>query len=157
MLALLLDELCHEAGPARLVARSNPGTVICVKIFKERDVITPVWIVLECFIPTKDSAASLLIAQKDPHHAMGNVIRNFIQRNLVARKCWAFHEEVIAVIMMKLLERFHDQVIDREPDRTPPIRIASEHARCRLAGRIRNAMLLTVGVQDKRAVAMELR
>src|SRR5438876_602972 len=40
----------------------------------------------------------------------------------------AFDFEIVAVVMMKLLEGFDQEVIDREPDRTAPVGVAAENA-----------------------------
>ena len=33
----------------------------------------------------------------------------------------AFHLEIVAVVMMKLLERFDQEIIGRKPNRAPPV------------------------------------
>ena len=45
----------------------------------------------------------------------------------------AFDLEIVAVVVMELLQRLDDQVVDREPDRPAPVRVAAEHARIRFA------------------------
>ena len=41
-------------------------------------------------------------------------------------------EEVVAVVVVELLERLDQQVVDREPDRAAPVRVAAEQSRPRL-------------------------
>lgn len=57
-LAALFDELSNESRPPSLVARSDPGAVIPVKVFVKVDVVAPVWIVLELLEPTVDGASA---------------------------------------------------------------------------------------------------
>ena len=38
----------------------------------------------------------------------------------------ALHLEIVAVVVMEFLQRFDDQEIDREPDRSAPVGIAAE-------------------------------
>ena len=46
---VLLDELGDQSGPTGLVARADPGAVVAVEVFVERDQIAPVRVVLEFF------------------------------------------------------------------------------------------------------------
>src|SRR5437588_10284248 len=46
----------------------------------------------------------------------------------------AFDFEIVAVVMMKLLERFDEQIIDRKPNRSAPIGIAAEDSGLRFGG-----------------------
>src|SRR5688572_31262528 len=47
----------------------------------------------------------------------------------------ALHAEVVAVVVMKLLQRLDDEVVHREPDRAAPVRVAAEQAGVRLSDR----------------------
>ena len=46
---VLLDEFGNQSGPAGLMARADPGAVVAMEVFVERDQIAPVWVVLEFF------------------------------------------------------------------------------------------------------------
>src|SRR6516164_11281759 len=54
LLRELLDEVCHERGPACLVRGAATAPVLAVKIFMEQDVILEVRIGLELFIIAED-------------------------------------------------------------------------------------------------------
>ena len=70
MLTLLLNQLRHETRPTRLMTRANARAIIAVEVLVERDVIAPVWVILERFVSAKNGAASVRIAQEDIDHAM---------------------------------------------------------------------------------------
>ena len=59
VLTLLLDQLRHETCPTCLMARADASASIAVEIFMEGDVIAPVRVILECFVSSKNSAASI--------------------------------------------------------------------------------------------------
>ena len=46
---VLLDEFGNQSGPAGLMTRADPGAVVAMEVFVERDQITPVWVALEFF------------------------------------------------------------------------------------------------------------
>src|SRR6185437_14705134 len=62
--AALLDQLCHERGPSRLVRRAEPGAVVAVKILVKRDEVAPVWIALEALLAAEHGAAPV-VAHED--------------------------------------------------------------------------------------------
>ena len=59
-------------------------------------------------------------------------IGDLVQRQILARAGRALDREVVAVVVVELLERLDDQVVDREPDRAAPVRVAAEQAAVRL-------------------------
>jgi len=70
VLTLLLDQLCYQPCPTRLMARADAGASITMEIFKEGNVIAPVSVILECFVFSKNSAASVRIAQENVDQAV---------------------------------------------------------------------------------------
>jgi len=65
MVALLLDQLGDEAGPAGLMARAEPRAIIAVEILEEEEAVAPIGIVLETLHPAEDRAASGPIAREE--------------------------------------------------------------------------------------------
>src|SRR5437764_145375 len=59
---------------------------------------------------------AVLIARPDFDQAIRELVRDIFQMHELAGAGRAFHFEIVAVIMMKLLERFDEEIIDREPD-----------------------------------------
>src|SRR5205823_8568448 len=82
------------------------------------------------------------------------LVRYLSERQIVAGSSRAFDFEIIAVIVMKLLKRFNEQVIDRHPDRSAPIRIPAENTGLRFSRLIANHFLLSANQQRVRVIFM---
>ena len=79
---------------------------VAVEVFVKGDVVAPVRIGLEFFKVAEDGASSVGAAQEDAREAAGEFRRNFPEVHHLARARWAFYFEVVAVVIMELLERF---------------------------------------------------
>ena len=60
----LLNQFCHQTGPARLMAGTQTGPVIAVKIFIEKNKIAPVGVVVNLFQAPVKRAPSRFVFQK---------------------------------------------------------------------------------------------
>src|SRR5260370_7934406 len=70
---------------------------------------------------------------------------------------WALHFEIFAVVVVKFLERFHEQIVDWKPDGPAPVRISAKEA-CRGFGRlVVNAVRVSVHVNLVRMVLVVAR
>src|SRR4249920_2252223 len=58
-----------HAGPARLMARAEPRSVVAVEVLVEQDQVPPVGVLLELLGAAVDRAASRGIAQEDARQA----------------------------------------------------------------------------------------
>ena len=58
---------------------------------------------------------------------------------------------------MKALERLDEQIIDREPDRPAPVRVAAEDVGLRLPRLVANCVLLAVDDQCEGVIQMHAR
>ena len=56
----------------------------------------------------------------------GQLVGDLLDRDEAARAGRALDLEVVAVVVMELLQRLDDQEVDREPDRPAPVRVAAE-------------------------------
>jgi hypothetical protein len=54
------------------------------------------------------------------------------QGALLARASGTLDQKIVTVIVVKLLQCLHDEKIDREPDRSTPVRVATEQPRAGL-------------------------
>ena len=68
--AVKLDDLCHEPGPAGLVTGAQPSAIVAMKVFKEVDVVAPEWITLELFRAAIDRPPTMFIAQEDANETV---------------------------------------------------------------------------------------
>ncbi len=66
-LMVLLDEFGDQSGPTGLVARADPGAVVAVEVFVERDQIVPVRVVLEFFRAAEYGSSLIRTVQEDAH------------------------------------------------------------------------------------------
>src|SRR5437016_4958774 len=94
---------------------------VAVEVFVKGDVDAPVWIGLELFSVAEDGALAVGAAQEDAGEAAGDFCGDFPKVHHLARAGWAFYFEVVAVVVMELLERFDDQVVKRKPDWSAPV------------------------------------
>jgi hypothetical protein len=65
----LLDELGNQPRPACLVAGSQAGAVVPVKILVKGDVVAPVRVRLETLVAAKDGTAAIRAAQENVDEA----------------------------------------------------------------------------------------
>src|SRR5438105_6787079 len=63
---------------------------------------------------------------------------------MASRTGRAFDFEIVAVVVVEFLERLNEKIIDRQPDRPAPIRIAAENIRLRFAGVVTHDTLRAV-------------
>ena len=59
--AVLLNEFCDQAGPTRLMAGANTGTVVAVKVFVERNKVAPVSVAMKLFDGAKNRPPLILV------------------------------------------------------------------------------------------------
>src|SRR6266851_2044994 len=122
----LLDQFGYQPSPARLVTRANSGAIVSMKIFMEQDQVLPVRIVIENLGATRHRPAAILAAQKDTDEPARNLSGHLPQICFLAGTGGALHFEILAIVMVKLLQRFDQQIVHRKPDRPAPIGIAAE-------------------------------
>jgi hypothetical protein len=116
-----LQQLCDQSRPARLMGRAEPTTGIAMEVLVEMNVIAEVWVVLDARSIARQRAAAVRITQKQTADAPSELAGHLMDREMPTGSRRALDEELVAVVMVKLLERFDDQKIERQPDRTPPV------------------------------------
>src|SRR6266571_855383 len=115
------------------MAGSYSGAGIAVEIFVKQNQVTPVWVGLELFEITEHRSAPSLILEKYVRHATRQFSRYFPQGHHLSRSGWELDFEVVAQVVMKLLKRFNEQVVHREPNGATPVGVAAEQSGRRLA------------------------
>src|SRR5579883_735245 len=128
-LAGLLDEFSNQAGPPGLMIGADASTVVAVKVFVKQNEVFPVRVALEHFDAARHGAPSIRPAQEEMNQAAREVRGHGPQIHFVARTRGAFDTEILAVIVMKFLQRFDNEVVDGKPDRSAPIGIAAKNSR----------------------------
>src|SRR6516162_9366766 len=122
------DQGAYYSGPSGLVACPQPGAIVAMKVLVEQDVVAPVRIGLKLLGTTIDRPSPLLVAAEDTLQAVGNLPAHFEQVHQLARTGGALDPKVIPVVVIELKQSANYQDIDGHPDRTPPVRVAAEHA-----------------------------
>src|SRR2546427_6523302 len=108
------------------MASADACAGIAVEVFVEGDGVAPARIGLEFFEVAEDGALAVGVAKEDAGEAAGDFCRDFPKVHHLARARRAFYFEVVAVVVMELLERFDNQVVKRKPDWPAPVRVAAE-------------------------------
>src|SRR5437867_4804776 len=130
LLTALFDKFCDETGPAGVMAGADPSPIIAVKIFVEKNEIAPVRIALKEFRVASYGTAAVRIAEKNVNEPPGNFGGYLPEIGLGAAMRGALHFEIFAVVVVKFLQRFHEQIVHRKPDGPAPVRIPAKEA-CR--------------------------
>src|SRR5437773_10378347 len=146
-----------ESCPAGLVAGSAPAPGVSVKIFVKPGQVAPVRAIREYAHVALPRAAAVLIREKNSANTPGQLARNLVQVHHSSRSASALDTQRVAVEMVIAFERLDQQIIQREPHRSPPVRVPAEQRRARFTRVIIHASLLAIHVQYERPVAMNAR
>src|SRR5712691_1578121 len=102
-------------------------------------------------------ATTILILQEYVRHTARHFSRYLPKGHHISGSGWALNLEVVAQIVMKLLKRLDEQVVDREPNGATPVGVAPKQSRRRLAGLIVDAVLHALRRKLVRIVTVKLR
>src|SRR5579871_235740 len=144
---LLLNELGNQAGPAGLMARAQARAIIAMKIFMEEDVVAPMLVALQERIAAVERPPAAFIAQEEVDEPVREVIGNRIQRQILPRAGGAFDQKIITIVVVELLQGLNQQIVDREPDRTAPVRVTAKQAAARFGRLIAHRVGLPIDGQ----------
>src|SRR5712664_2622830 len=157
LLTALFDQFCDEAGPAGLMACADPGAVVAVKVFVEKDEVAPVRVALKKLGAARYGPAAFRIAEKNMNEPPGNFRGDLPEIGFAAGMRGALNFEIFPEVVVKFLERFHKQIVDRKPNRPAPVRISAEQARRGFGRLVIDAVRISVHVNFVRMVLMEAR
>src|SRR5579859_3598452 len=133
MNAARLDQLRNQARPAGLVAGAYAAAGVSMEIFVEQKVIAEMRVLLQFFVLTEKRPVSGAVPQEDAAEPGPELGGHLVDAHEFSGAGGALHPKVVAVVVVKLLQRLYDQVIYRKPDGTAPVGVPSEHARGRFA------------------------
>src|SRR5260370_26536171 len=139
------------------MAGADAGPIVAMKIFVEKNEVAPGWLALKEIDAARSGPAAVRIAEKNAHEPPGNFCRYLPEIRFAAGMRRAFHFEIFAVVVMKLLQRFDQEIIHRKPDRPAPVRISTEKARRRLRRLVFNPAQISVDVHFVGMVRMVAR
>ena len=121
-LTALLQQFRYQPGPAGLVTGAEARAVVCRGNTRKKESCRASWDQSE----TSRRAAihrppADAVTQKDMRKPPRDFRSNLAQVHHLTRAGRALNLEAIAEIVMKLLQRFDDQIVERKPDRAAPI------------------------------------
>src|SRR2546426_5399088 len=154
LLPALLQQLCDEPRPAGLVAGPDARAVVAVEVFVEEDQVAPVRVTLKFLGPPVDGTAPVLVAEEDSREAPRDLAGDRPQVEHGPGAGRARHLERIAVEVVELLERLDQEIVHREPDGAPPVRVAPEEPAGGLGWLVVDPVLHPVDPQHVRVVAV---
>src|SRR5262245_41130568 len=121
-----MDDPRDDAGPARLVAGAKSRPIVSVKVLVKQNVVAPVWICLELVRAAVHRPSARLVFHEDSGEPATDNLGYLIQRHVLSRSRGALDLKTVAIVSVVLQQCTDDQRIDRHPDGTAPIRVATE-------------------------------
>src|SRR5262245_12282600 len=100
----LQQKLGGKGGPSSLVARADASSVVAVAVLVEENQVAPVGIALEFLGAAVHGSAPTLIAEEDRREALRQLPGDLPERQRVSRSGREFYLEVVAVVVVVLLE-----------------------------------------------------
>src|SRR5262249_28348285 len=114
-------------------------------------------VLLQSRVMREYGAIALLVREKDARESRSELIRHLIDRHEIAGTSRALDAEVLTEIVMELLQRFDDEEVDGEPDRSAPVRVATEEATVGLRGLVAHREIHVVVPIDVRVLFVHTR
>src|SRR5690349_3167916 len=105
---------------------ADAASAVPVEVFEEQQVVAEMRVVLQARILREHRAMPVLVLEEDARQPCAELFGHIVDRDEVARADRALDLEVIAVIVMELLQRLDDEEVDGKPDRPAPVRVAAE-------------------------------
>src|SRR5277367_2521177 len=132
-------------------------SVVAVKIFVEKHVVTPVRIFLKLLASSVDGAAARRIAEEYAFQSSCNFLGHFEQRHAVTRARRAFHLEIITIELVEIDQSANKQDIHRHPNWTAPVGVSAEHSAIGLRRLILNLVFFASDSENKWMIEMNAR
>src|SRR5262245_26008889 len=95
--------------------------------------VVPIRIALHDLVTAKDRSASTAVFEEDRNQPPLEIVGDVIERKLASRACRIFDEKVVPVALIQVAKPVKEQQVRWHPDRTTPVRVATEHAGARLS------------------------
>src|SRR5207249_7354539 len=125
-----------EPGPARLVRSAAAAAIVAVEIFVEEDVVLEIGVGLQLCILSENGTPPVSTAKKKLYEAATQLISDFVEREHNSRSSRAVDPQPITIELMEAAQVFDQQIVDRHPNRTAPIRVAAKQSAVGLSRKI---------------------
>ena len=152
-----MQQQCDKSGPAGLVRGAEPCAGLAVEILVEQQMVAEGGFGPCRNLPAEAGSPPVRGAQEQTCEPPAQFVRDRGQGRVPPGAYRELHQKVVAVVAMKLVERLHEEVIDRHPDRAAPVGIPPEDSRLRFAGDIGHAMPHPAGFEDERLCRVTFR
>src|SRR5580704_6885161 len=100
---------------------ARPSRGVSIKEFIEGHVITEILIFLEARVKSIYLANSFTVLEEDFRQAIGEFHCDLVDGEKYSRPRGALDFEIVAVIVVELLQRLDDEEVHRKPDGTTPV------------------------------------
>src|SRR3989442_12315611 len=147
LLPALFDEFGDKRSPTGLMAGSNADARVTLKILVEQKQIAPVRIRLENLQVAKSGAAAVTRAQEKVGQAVRKVPRHLPQWYGGSRAGGQLDFQTVPEVVVKLLQRFDQQEIHREPHRPAPVRVPAEETGGGLSRLVVHTVFVAIDMQ----------
>src|SRR5258708_37660089 len=137
------------------MAGANSALIIAMKIFVEKNEIAPVRIALKKLGASGYGTAAVRIAKKNVNEPPGNFRGYLPEVAFAAGMRGALYFEIFAVVVVKFLQGFHEQIVHGKPDGPAPIEIYAKEAGRGLGRLVVDAVGVSVYVNLVRMVRVE--
>src|SRR4051812_24091997 len=153
----ILDQPDGQRRPPGLVRRAHAAPVLAVEVLVEQQQFAPVRVGGKARVRAVAGAAAVRAGQEQARQPRRQVVRDRAQIHPPPRPRRILDAQLVAVEVVVALERLDDEVVDGQPHRAAPVRVAAEQRRARLAGGVVHAQLLPAGVEPVRLARVHLR
>src|SRR5438552_969341 len=99
----------------------------------------------------------ILVRQKDARKAARKFVSDLLQRQHISGTNRTFDLERFAIEQVITLERFDDEEVDWEPNRSAPVRVATEEVTRSLARNVIDTVFVIPDAENVRFVVMDTR
>ena len=98
-----------------------------------------------------------LVRQEETRQTAGQLVRHLAQAQHPSRAGRALDLQPLSVEVVVALEGLDQEEVEREPHRTPPVRVAAEQDGVGLLGLVAHSVLGAAGLQHERMLAVDAR
>ena len=118
--------MSDQPRPACLMGGPEAPTIIGVKVFKEEEIIFEMRIGRQFRMTLEHWPLAVWADQKNRGDPARYLVGHGFEGEHLTRARWAFDEEIVAIIMVKLADGFDEEKVNRHPDGASPVGISAE-------------------------------
>ena len=126
--------MSDQPRPACLMGGAEAPAIIGVKVFKEEKIIFEVRIGRQFGMALEHGALAVWTDKKKRGDPARQLVGHSFEGEHLTRTRWAFDEEIVAIIMVKLADGFDEEKVDWHPDGASPVGIPAEDPIMRFGG-----------------------